>query len=147
MPDGATTRHARGVYVFGKYLLFQLPGWTLVAIVLALAVRFFELPVWLAWAVWGANVAKDLVLYRWLRAAYADHPSRFVGGDALVGAEGHVEEALTPQGFVRVRGERWKALARGGTELDAGRPIRVVSVRGLVLTVEPLAPSEGASVR
>ena len=58
----------------------------------------------------------------------------------MVGRCGKVEQRLSPEGFVRVRGERWRAEAadgRGG--LEPGRQIVVRRVEGLKLVVEPVA--------
>ena len=48
-----------------------------------------------------------------------------------------VEEDLAPSGWVRVRGERWRADARAGAPLGRGRTVVVRAVRGLRLEVEP----------
>ena len=84
-----------------------------------------------------ADLAKDLVLYRFLRHAYADGPSEVIGPEVLVGARGVAEGDLAPSGYVRVRGERWRAeaLAPG---IAGGAAVIVRRVRGLSVQVEPL---------
>jgi membrane protein implicated in regulation of membrane protease activity len=62
------------------------------------------------------------------------------GVENLVGATGEVTEPCAPLGQVRLGGELWKA--RSTQELSRGTPVRVVSVQGLTLEVEP---TSGAS--
>jgi membrane-bound serine protease (ClpP class) len=66
-------------------------------------------------------------------------PTR-TGGAALVGEVGRARGAIGPGGgSVLVNGEIWSARAAGGTEIPAGREVRVVTVQvdDLTLTVEP----------
>ena len=129
-------RHASRMRVFGKYLLLQLPGWGAAALVLWLLCRFLELPVWAALLLFAVNVGKDLVLFRYLRHAYSDEPSRLTGPELLVGARGVALERLAPTGWVRVRGERWRADARRGQPVEPGGAVVVRAVRGLTVEVE-----------
>ena len=57
------------------------------------------------------------------------------GVEGLIGERAEVIEALSPAGRVRLRGEIWNA--RGPTGTDRGEPVRVASVDGLTLVVEP----------
>lgn len=124
--------------VFLKYLLLEIPGWCVAGGVLFLLWYFFELPLWIAWLLFAVNVAKDLVLFRFLRDAYASDPSRLVGPELLVGARGVVVEELAPQGVVRVAGERWHSdLCGSGGSLPTGAAVIVREVRGLRLRVDP----------
>ena len=130
-------RHAARVRILGKYLLLQLPGWAAAAVVLWLLCRFLELPQWAAGVVFALYVAKDLFLYRYLRHSYSDAPSRLTGPELLVGQRGVVLERLAPSGWVRVRGERWRADARQGAAVEPGSAVVVRAVRGLTVEVEP----------
>jgi len=124
--------------VFLKYLLLEIPGWCAAGAVLFLLWYFLELPLWLAWLLFAGNVVKDLILFRFLRDAYASEPSRLVGPELLVGARGVVVEELAPQGVVRVRGERWHSdLCASGESLPTGAAVIVREVRGLRLRVDP----------
>ncbi len=49
-------------------------------------------------------------------------------------------ESVPPRGMIRLRGEQWSAKALPGTALPVGHPVRVVSLDGLVLVVEPAQP-------
>ncbi|MGH2949679.1 MAG: NfeD family protein, partial [Solirubrobacteraceae bacterium] len=59
------------------------------------------------------------------------------GPQDLVGHTGAVREPLDPLGQVQVFGELWRARAAGDAALPAGARVRVRSVDGLTLIVEP----------
>jgi membrane-bound serine protease (ClpP class) len=65
-----------------------------------------------------------------------------VGREGMIGEEGTAEVAVSPDGVVVIRGARWRARTNRATPIDAGDPVRVVAVEGLVLEVEP--PEGGA---
>jgi membrane-bound serine protease (ClpP class) len=65
-----------------------------------------------------------------------------LGGSALIGQIGVAQGALSPEGQVLVQGELWRAVARGAPVAE-GAKVRVVSVKGLTLTVE--RPGEGGA--
>jgi len=49
---------------------------------------------------------------------------------------------ISPDGVVLLRGARWRARTNRATPIEAGDPVKVVAVEGLVLEVEP--PEGGA---
>ena len=57
------------------------------------------------------------------------------------GTSGEVRSPLSPVGSVYASGEEWTARTADGRSLDRGTPVRIVSVDGLTLTVEPDASS------
>ncbi len=57
----------------------------------------------------------------------------------LVGRHAVVVTVLAPRGQVRVQGEIWEA--ESPVHVEPGREVVVRAVRGLVLHVEPTAPS------
>ena len=59
------------------------------------------------------------------------------GIEGLTGEIGETLEALSPIGYVRVHGERWKAESLAGA-IEKGRKVRVVRLEGLKLFVEPI---------
>jgi membrane-bound serine protease (ClpP class) len=65
-----------------------------------------------------------------------------VGREGMVGEDGVAEVAVDPDGVVLIRGARWRARTNRATPIQAGDPVKVVSVEGLVLEVEP--PEGGA---
>jgi membrane protein implicated in regulation of membrane protease activity len=115
---------------FARYLLWQAPGWVAVAAGLAVVQSLADLPVWVLPVGVAAFIAKDLVMYRVVRDTLRPPP------DHLVGARGRTVEPLAPEGYVKVEGELWRAVATGG-EIAAGADVVVREVRGLTLRVEP----------
>jgi membrane protein implicated in regulation of membrane protease activity len=66
-----------------------------------------------------------------------------VGVERLIGASAEVVAALTPTGQVRLDGEIWRAHAETG--LRVGDTVRIKSVEGLTLEVEPAPGGSSAS--
>lgn len=66
-----------------------------------------------------------------------------IGRDWMVGQMGDAITAVDPDGTVRVSGGLWRARTNRATPLAAGDRVRVVSIDGLVLEVEP---EEGGAV-
>jgi membrane protein implicated in regulation of membrane protease activity len=123
-----------------RYLAFQVPGWTVLALVLAAAMAWWDLSRTFAAAIFALFVVKDAVLFPFVRAAY--EPRSGGGADALVGRRVLAEEPLAPEGYVRVGPELWRAeLVLGRAE--RGAALRIVAVRGLTLVVEPEEGGEG----
>jgi membrane-bound serine protease (ClpP class) len=59
-----------------------------------------------------------------------------VGVQTMVGTLGEAITSLAPRGQVKVDGEIWEARAENG--IRAGDTVRVTSVKGLMLEVEPV---------
>ncbi len=59
----------------------------------------------------------------------------------LLGRTGVVTAALRPRGIVSLGDETWSAVSSDGAMIPAARNVRVVSVSGLLLTVEPVGLS------
>lgn len=55
--------------------------------------------------------------------------------EAIVGCEGVVATPLDPTGYVKVKGELWKATST--SDLEIGEKIRVTKIDGIRLVVEP----------
>jgi membrane protein implicated in regulation of membrane protease activity len=122
------------VKAFLKYLLFQLPGWTLSFIVLFLLVSQEILPPWSAGflVLW---ILKDLVLFPWVRSAYEN--SARTGAEMLVGLTAVTQETLSPTGYVKINGELWRAQAHpAGETIPQKTCVRVRGAHGLILVVE-----------
>ncbi len=101
----------------------------------------FRVSWWVILPTVGATAGMFLVaVAAGLRALSASSP---VGGSALVGQTGVARGALNPEGQVLVRGELWRAVARGAPVAEGAR-VRVVDANGLTLTVEK-AEEGGAS--
>jgi len=124
--------------VYLRYCLYQLPGCVVTAAVLAAAVAWAGLDALLAWGLFAVWVLKELLLYPFVKKAYGGAPSRLVGADLLIGARAVCEETLCPGGYVRVRGERWRAevLDPEVGSIPEGSTVFVRSVQGLTLLVQ-----------
>jgi len=55
------------------------------------------------------------------------------GTEGLVGQQGRAESEISPEGWVIVQGERWRA--RAGEPIAAGEAVEVLSLEGLLLRV------------
>lgn len=117
-----------------RYTLLQLPGTLLLILVVVGIRRFWDFPTWAAVTVVAMWVAKDAFLYPFLWRAYDwDRESE---NFTMVGREGTVVKRLDPSGYVRVRGELWKAgVEEGRPPVEKGRTVQVLAVRGLRLVV------------
>ena len=60
-----------------------------------------------------------------------------IGRESLVGEMGVALGPVGPEGTVEVRGVPWRARTNRATPIAVGDPIRVVSIDGLLLEVEP----------
>jgi membrane-bound serine protease (ClpP class) len=78
-------------------------------------------------------------------SAHRDEPVR-TGSEELIGALGEVREPLDPVGQVFLQGALWRARAAGSAPIGLGNRVRVRSVDGLTLEVEPVAERKPASV-
>jgi membrane-bound serine protease (ClpP class) len=95
-------------------LLVLPPGWGLAVVALAAIIEVAEVGFWIRF------------LRRYRIAT---------GKEALIGASAEVIEACDPRGRVRFRGEIWDAEC--DSPAHVGDRVRVVSVHGLTLGVEP----------
>jgi membrane-bound serine protease (ClpP class) len=78
-------------------------------------------------------------------AAHRDEPVR-TGSEELVGSIAEVREPLDPEGQVFVAGALWRARVSDGGTIGLGNRVRIKSVDGLTLNVEPTADRDPASV-
>ncbi len=122
---------SRGVWV---YVLLQVPGGLLAALLLWLAVHLGWLSAGWALGLWLGWVLKDCALYPMVRDAFRSTDGR---SEPLIGRRGVVAESLAPQGLVRLGGEIWRAEPLApGESIVAGCAVVVRAVHGLTLLVE-----------
>ena len=70
------------------------------------------------------------------------------GREELIGEEGEVTEPAPSTGgvgLVRIHGEIWRAAVQGNQNLTKGARVRVKSIRGLTLEVEPVSSAPALS--
>lgn len=65
-----------------------------------------------------------------------------IGREWLIGLEGTASTDIAPEGEATVRGAKWRARTNRATPIKSGQPLRVASIDGVTLDVEPL---EGAA--
>ncbi len=119
---------------WNKYLLFQVPGWILAALIL-IAMRYWVgLPIWIALFGFVLWVITDFLFYPLLRVAYQSGPK--TGVDQLIGLRGIARQHLDPRGQVYLRGELWRAeIAPGVLPIISGSRVRVLRAEGMTLIV------------
>ena len=66
-----------------------------------------------------------------------------IGRDWMIGALGVARDAVDPEGVVVIDGAPWRARTQRATPIGAGDPVRVMSLEGLILTVEPADGTDG----
>jgi membrane protein implicated in regulation of membrane protease activity len=141
-PAKAGRSRAWSAAVLLKYTLLQLPELAVLIIAIHYVREWIHLPSWAIWIICLLWIAKDVILYPFVWRAYdwgGPH------GDGMIGERGVARGDLSPQGYVEVRGELWRAtLEDDRSTIQAGRAVRILGRDGLTLTVEPLEdPSAG----
>lgn len=116
-----------------RYVLCQLPGTLLAAVILLSLQKWSAFPAWLAWTLLALWILKDAALFPFVWRAYvAEHPPA-----PMVGKTGEARDRLDPDGYVRVGEEFWRAqLLPGAEALEPGDRVRVREQQGLTLIVE-----------
>jgi membrane-bound serine protease (ClpP class) len=84
------------------------------------------LPAALVTAAWSLLVVRLVLRSRRMRVT--------TGGEGLIGETAVAETDLAPEGWVFVKGARWRAVA--ATPVGAGQRVRVTRLAGLTLSVE-----------
>ena len=119
---GILTALGLACFVLGSLVLFESPLYHLSRLLIGTVAAFT--PGFFAFVV--------------TKAVAAQHRPAVTGCDALVGALAETRQALAPRGMVFLHGELWRAESCAGP-IPAGSQVRVVAVKGLLLTVEPEA--------
>ena len=136
---------------FWRYTAFQVPGWIIAIVGGWLLHRWLGIPLWVASGVLVVWVIKDYALYPLLRSAYELDHRRPI--DRLVGEHGTARDGLAPSGYIRVRGELWRARPeqsdvdvdfegedQNGIGIVQGDRVEVIGVDGSLLVVRARTP-------
>jgi membrane protein implicated in regulation of membrane protease activity len=135
-----------------RYVLFQLPGWSLAALLLLGLASAGGLTVLTAVGLFLLWVAKDFVLYPLVWNAYL--PGGETAAERVIGKRAVARDALNPWGYVEIESELWRAeLAPGEAPVPPGGAVTILAVEGLTLfvthetckTTRSVAPILGAS--
>ena len=78
---------------------------------------------------------KDMALYPLVRSAYEIDDTPPIA--RLIGRVGTAAQRLAPRGYVRVRGELWRAETDAGAAVEPEATVEVVGAAGLTLRVRP----------
>lgn len=117
-----------------KYLLYQVPGWVLVAVILFALRHWLELSPRIAIVIFLLWVIKDFALYPLLRKSF--EPSGETPLEQMIGLQGVTKELIDPRGYIHIRGELWHAeIQPGDNPIPAGNKVRVVGADGIRLIV------------
>jgi membrane protein implicated in regulation of membrane protease activity len=120
-----------------RYLLFQIPGWCLAALVLLLLGHYQMISFSGALICFAAWMLKDWILYPWLKNAY--EVSTRTGSKTLIGYKGLTESHLAPEGLIRVRGELWRAVAMPrNVIIRTGVAVEIIDADGMTVFVRPV---------
>jgi membrane-bound serine protease (ClpP class) len=110
----------------------------LVAVVLGAIIAFRDTPGDLRPPLWIAITVGAIVAVSFAGLSFAVNRVRNMaattGTEALIGKMAVARTALSPDGYVFVAGERWRAVVDGGTA-NVGDRLRIVGAEGLKLTV------------
>lgn len=132
----AMSKHCQSASAIIKYSLFQVPEFILFIVILILLDRWLNIPGWIFWLFIIAWVIKDAVLFPFVRKAYEMNMED--DQTSMQGLKGFAKERLNPSGYVRVRGELWKARVPDETRpIEKGERIKVCRIHGLTLIVTP----------
>jgi membrane-bound ClpP family serine protease len=124
-----------------KYLLFQIPGWIISALVLMLLWHWKLIPKWLAVLCFFGWLLKDLLVYPFFRRAY--EPG-ITGSARLVGSRGVAQGDLAPTGYIRVRGELCRAAVRPADQVvRSGAEVEIVSAERMEVFVRAVDAGSG----
>ena len=87
------------------------------------------------WLIAGMGVACAIFFFTVVRAIIRmRRMPAYTGAQAMIGAKAIARGDLSPEGFVFLRGERWKAVAVDGP-IASGDRVEVTGVKGFTLTV------------
>ncbi len=116
------------------FLTRLLPGWIVLATLLAVLREGVEVSVWLPIGIWLVWVVKDIVLFPRIRSLETRTP--VTGREGLIGKKAVARGLLDPRGYVFLQGELWQAeVVPDDRPIAAGSLVRIQEVRGLTLVV------------
>lgn len=130
---------------------FIILPWALSAFIAAI-LAFYDVAIDVQWAVFVFGGGLFFVLlYRWAQRFMATHSmTPGVGAERLVGLTGIVTSPVDPldtdrRGRITVQGEVW-GVADAQRRFVEGEQVRITSVRGTRVVIEPVGGSAGTDV-
>lgn len=118
-----------------RYLLHQIPGISILILLVILFRSVLDFPSWAVWMLVGAWILKELFTVPFTWRLYVR--PRLSPTDMLIGQEAVVIEHLDPRGFVKLHGELWAAEALSGEKaIPKGSTVIVEGIRDMTLIVK-----------
>jgi membrane protein implicated in regulation of membrane protease activity len=129
---------------FWRYTAFQVPGWAITAYGGWWLHQSLEVPVWIASSLLVVWVIKDYALFPFLRSAYElDHRLPI---EQMIETYGYATEPLSPTGYIRIRGELWRArTTEDNPAITRGAPVKVTGVDGTTLLVKSVVARQSST--
>ena len=122
--------------IYLRYILLNIPEFAAMILILIVIQYWVVIPVWLLWSIIGFWIVKDVILFPFIWRAW--DWDRAGKSRAMIGERGVAKEKLIPAGYVKIRGELWRAEKIGeGPPIEEGQPVRVKKMEGLTLFVVP----------
>lgn len=118
-----------------KYTIIHAVEFALVVGAVIIVRHYVRIPTWLVVLFLVLWVVKDVVIYLkvWRSYAYGDNRPT----NTMIGLEATAVSSIDPAGYVRTRGEIWKAEINEPQHPAAkGERTRVVDIKGMTLVVE-----------
>jgi membrane-bound ClpP family serine protease len=114
-----------------RYSLIQLPELVLLILVLILLGQWIHIPMWVVLALILLWIIVNIIMFPFVWRAYVkDSPN------TMAGSQGVAADAISPCGYVRIKGEIWRAeVIEGGSFIKKGDVVTVTGIRGLTLLV------------
>ena len=126
---------------FWRYTAFQVPGWILAACIGWWLYANINVSIWLASGILLVWVIKDYALYPFFRFAY--ETKELLPMEKLMGEFGTVVKALTPNGYIKVHGELWRAKSLNNeTSIKVGNIVKITGFKGITLLVNISRPQD-----
>ncbi len=118
-----------------RYILLQIPMLILVSLVAIIAVDFFKMQHWGAIVFIAVWILKDSLMFFLVWPSY-DWEKRKVE-KSIIGEQATVQEILKPTGYVRYKGELWKAqIEPPDSRVKKRETVRIIAIEsGMLLKV------------
>ncbi len=121
------------------YTIYAITG-TILESVLLLIVLLIILPLFNIILEWWAVVAIVVIelaisAFTYIMGRRALSKRLIYGLDSMIGCVGTVSTSLNPTGYIKIRGELWRAVCN--ENLEAGTEVIVTEMEGMKLTVVP----------
>lgn len=100
---------------------------------------FVMFPFWMALPLYVLLTLGALALYRIIWRSMEREPA--TGVEALLGSMCRAATDISPKGWVKWRGETWRAVS--SRQICEGDPVRILAYEDLCVLVEPEVENEG----